>query len=100
MKHVPAKTARTLVTGAGGFLGTSLTERLLAHGYTNLALLYRKLPSAERQQEWRRRYPDAQIDFIRGNMMSPSDLRSAVAGADLIIHVAAGMRGAPADLAL
>ncbi len=100
MKHQPSKAARTLVTGAGGFLGSSLTERLLAQGYTDLALLYRQLPPLERQEDLRRRYPQARIAFLRGNVMSRDDMKAAAAGANLVIHVAAAMRGAPADMAL
>ncbi len=87
-----------LVTGAGGFLGIHVVESLLAHGHKNIRCLIRDSAKSERIVEIARQYPDARIEISCGNLRSQRDCAQAVRGASLIFHLAAGMRGAAADL--
>ena len=88
---------KVLVTGAAGFLGTRISERLLAAGEHDLRLHFRSAPSA-RIAEWSARYPAARIETIGANLLSRGSLDPLVAGVDCIIHAAAGMRGSAADM--
>lgn len=89
---------KVLVTGAGGFLGTHVIERLLAHGYRDIRCFLRGRGKAEKLLAMSATYPDANLELCYGNLRSKSDCARAVAGASLVIHLAAGLKGAPAEL--
>jgi nucleoside-diphosphate-sugar epimerase len=89
---------KVLVTGAGGFLGAQVVTRLLAHGYTDIRCFLRDRGKAERLQALPESYPGAQLELCYGNLRSKSDCARAVADVSLIVHLAAGLKGAPAEL--
>jgi nucleoside-diphosphate-sugar epimerase len=87
-----------LVTGASGFLGSAVVERLRAHGEWRIRCFLR--PSSRRQklEALRERYPDAEIEYVFGNLSSREDTARAVEGVTTLYHVAAALSGSPADL--
>lgn len=91
---------RTLITGAGGFLGSALVARLLAHGYTDLRCTVRSRYQPAAFERLRAQYPAASIEVFPANLLSREDAARAADGCDLIFHVAAAMRGATADIVM
>ncbi len=89
---------KVLVTGAGGFLGTQVVARLLAHGYTDIRCFLRDRGKAGRLLALTESYPEAHLELCYGNLRSKSGCAMAVAGVSLVIHLAAGLKGAPAEL--
>jgi nucleoside-diphosphate-sugar epimerase len=89
---------RILVTGASGFLGRTVVERLFAHGNLDLRCFVRPNSNVSALEEIRNRYPHARLDYLVGNLASPDDARRAVEGVETIYHLAAGMRGLPATI--
>lgn len=89
---------KVLVTGAGGFLGKRIAESLLANGNCGVRLHFRQKPPAGFIEDLQTRYPGAQIEWAGANLLRPDALAGLVAGVDCIIHAAAGMRGATADM--
>jgi nucleoside-diphosphate-sugar epimerase len=82
---------RVLVTGGAGYLGSILSEHLLAAGHrvTVLDALHHGVPSLLHL------VANPGFAFVRGDARDQSALRSLVAGADVIIPLAAVV-GAPA----
>jgi len=91
---------KILLTGAGGFLGTAILDRLLARQFTHVRCLFRSRRDPQHIAALRQLYPHANIEEMQGNLVRRTDAECAMNGVDLIIHAAAAMRGAPADMAL
>lgn len=89
---------KVLVTGAGGFLGVNVVTRMLTHGYTDIRCFLRDRGKAERLLALQESYPGAQLELCYGNLRSKSDCAKAVADVSLVVHLAAGLKGAPAEL--
>jgi nucleoside-diphosphate-sugar epimerase len=89
---------KILVTGAGGFLGKAIVERLLAHGQTNLRCMLRDTSKAAGLQEIAARYPSARVDLIAVNLRNPAEIGPAIDGCELVIHAAAALKGSPAEM--
>jgi nucleoside-diphosphate-sugar epimerase len=89
-----------LITGAAGFLGMAVVERLLAHGCTHIRCHVRRKEDIPRFEPLAQRYPKAQLEYCIGNLKYKDDAARAVQDVDVIFHLAAGKRGAAADLFL
>jgi predicted dehydrogenase/nucleoside-diphosphate-sugar epimerase len=76
--------ARTLVTGASGFLGRALVARLLGNGESIRVLARRAVPSLE---------GNPRVHVIHGDLGDPEAVERAVKGVELVYHLGAGMRG-------
>jgi nucleoside-diphosphate-sugar epimerase len=92
--------AIVLVTGSTGFLGTVVVERLIAHGYHQIRCLVRPGSSSARLEEIKRRHPEISLELFTGTLNSPESIMPALDGVTVVYHLAAGMRGAAADLFL
>lgn len=89
-----------LVTGAGGFLGSHLAGSLLRSGCDDLRLQVRRELPASMSAELRALNPAARIEVVSANLVRRESLPELVAGVDVIVHAAAGTRGAAADMFL
>ena len=89
---------RMLLTGAGGFLGRRLAGSLLAAGVDKLRLHFRQKAPAGMLEDLRARYPEALIEPVAANLATRQGLQEMIGDADCIVHAAAGMRGATADM--
>lgn len=75
---------RALVTGASGFIGSHLVERLLAEGVAVTCLVRRSS-----NLTWLRELP---VTLVSGDFQDPASLAAAVADTDLVLHVAGATR--------
>ena len=89
---------KILVTGAGGFLGKAIVDRLLAHGEIDLRCMLRDTSKARGLEEVAARYPGANLEFITVNLRNLAEIGRAVAGCELVIHAAAALKGSPAEM--
>jgi predicted dehydrogenase/nucleoside-diphosphate-sugar epimerase len=76
--------AKTLVTGASGFLGRALAARLLSTGESIRVLARRPVADLE---------DNPRVHVVRGDLGDPEAVERAVEGVELVYHVGAGMRG-------
>ena len=74
---------RVLVTGASGFIGARLCERLFYSGEYEVRALIRNPGRAVRLA----RMP---IEFAVGDLSSPEDLAKAMDGCDMVVHAGIG----------
>jgi CDP-paratose 2-epimerase len=78
-----------LITGGAGFIGTNLAHRLLRAGrrvriYDNLSR-----SGAEENLRWLRAVHGSRLQFHRGDVRNPADLRAVLADVDTVFHMAA-----------
>lgn len=76
---------RVLVTGASGFIGAHLCERLRAAGHAVRALVRRTSDTASLR--------DLEVEYVYGDLTDPDSLLPAVEGAEWVFHCAAALRG-------
>lgn len=79
------KKLRVLITGGAGYVGCSLTAKLLEEGYG--VVVYDNLMNGGRGML--PFFPNQNFEFIRGDIRDKQGLALAVKGADYIIHLAA-----------
>ena len=81
---------RVLLTGVTGFLGSHIARALLAAGHDVVALVR---PSSTVGCEL------SAVSLIRGDILDPGSLRTAIAGCEAVVHAAAMVDFAPARAA-
>ena len=81
--------AKVLVTGANGLIGRHLVRRLLQEG-NRVRIFVRRQPPAEFMN-------DRNIEVFLGDLGDPSAVDRAVAGAEIVYHVGAAMKGGAHD---
>ena len=80
---------KVLVTGADGFIGSHLTESLLAKGYEVKAFAYY---NSFNTWGWLDTLPKEKLDQIEvftGDIRDPNGVRTALKGTDAVFHLAA-----------
>lgn len=77
---------RAFVTGAAGFIGSNLIDHLLAAGHTVVG--YDNFSTGQhRFVEGALRSP--KFNLIKADLLDPQSLREAIAGSDMVFHLAA-----------
>ena len=90
----------TLVTGGTGRLGSAVLECLLERGHRGIRCLIRPGNGRAHMQSLRDKYGSDAFEIVHGNLTQRADVARALEGVDRVIHLAASMRGAPADMFL
>jgi nucleoside-diphosphate-sugar epimerase len=89
---------KILVTGAGGFLGKAIVERLLAHGQNDIRCMLRDTSKARGLEAIAARYPAARLEFVAVNLRNLHEIAPAVSNCEMVIHAAAALKGSPAEM--
>jgi nucleoside-diphosphate-sugar epimerase len=80
-----------LTTGANGFVGSKVVETLLSRGFSRVRCFVRPSGDLRRLQDVIKRFPQAEVELVYGNLLSPADCVRAVSGAAVVLHMAAGI---------
>jgi nucleoside-diphosphate-sugar epimerase len=88
---------KVLVTGSNGFLGTALIGRLLTHGETDIRCFVRAGSNTNKLECIKAKHP-SKVELFVGDLAAKEDADRALAGVDVVYHLAAALRGAPADM--
>jgi len=89
MMRFSSQSGRYLVTGAAGFIGSHLVERLVREGAQVRALVHYSSRSGHGTLDL---LPDdirASVDVIAGDVTDATCVHDAVAGCDVVLHLAA-----------
>ncbi|MEY4753554.1 MAG: hypothetical protein RJA44_1229 [Pseudomonadota bacterium] len=89
---------KILLTGAGGFLGKQIARSLLMQGQLDLRLHFRNKAPAGFIEALLQEFPQAQIESVGANLIARGSFDAMLQGVDCVIHAAAGMKGAAADM--
>jgi nucleoside-diphosphate-sugar epimerase len=95
-----SRPCNVLVTGANGFLGVAVVERLLARRTTGIRCLVRAGSNRRRLDAMLARHPGADVEIVGGGLWSTEAAADLIEGAPLIVHLAASLSGPPADIFL
>ncbi len=79
-----------LVTGAGGFIGMRVAKSLLDLGFRRIRCLVRPSSDEKKVSALRQLSDSADLELLRGNLLSREDCAAAVQDAAVVIHLAAG----------
>lgn len=82
---------RLLITGANGFIGSRVVETLLKYGFMKLRCFVRSSGNLDHLDSIIKSYDSADVDYVRGNLLSREDCNKAVDGISVIFHMAAGI---------
>jgi nucleoside-diphosphate-sugar epimerase len=88
---------KILLTGGTGFLGPHVLDHLLASGETDVRCLVRAGSSRARIDEVLRKR-NATVEVVAGSLASVQAAAKLVEGVDVVYHVAAALKGQPADM--
>lgn len=80
---------KVLVTGAAGFIGSHLTQRLLQEGADVRAMTHYRGDPSLHNLEFLPREELQKLEVIRGDITDSSFVRTAVSGCDYVFHLAA-----------
>lgn len=87
-----------LVTGAAGFIGSKVVEKLLDRGFRNILCFARPSGNMARIEALRGQHGDARLEVFTGNLLSREDSSAATRDAKVVFHLAAsrGEKSIPA----
>ncbi|HWF18317.1 MAG TPA: NAD-dependent epimerase/dehydratase family protein [Verrucomicrobiae bacterium] len=79
---------KVLITGGAGFIGSHLSDELLAHGY-EVNVFDNLDPQVHGPRCRRPSYLDPDVELIRGDVRDREKLQRALRGVDMVVHFAA-----------
>ncbi len=82
---------RILITGSNGFIGSRVVKTLLHHGFVNLRCFVRPAGDFAALEQAIYSFVNADVELVKGNLLSRDDCKRAVEGVSVIFHLAAGM---------
>ena len=82
---------RILVTGANGFIGRRVVRMLLSYGRRQVRCLTRPTSNSISLDAMSKEFSQANIEIVKGNLLSRDTCMTAVEGVSIVYHLAAGI---------
>ncbi|MFN8499385.1 MAG: SDR family NAD(P)-dependent oxidoreductase [Anaerolineae bacterium] len=79
---------RVLITGGAGFIGSNLTDRLVGDGSRVVVFDNLSRRGTDKNLAWLRSRHGNAFEFVQGDIRRMDDLRPAMAGVDIVYHLA------------
>jgi NAD dependent epimerase/dehydratase len=79
----------TLVTGAGGFIGSHLVEQLVAHGYNVRAMVHYNSRNDWGWLDSLSKDTMSEVEVVQGDICDPDVVIKSVTGVHMVFHLAA-----------
>jgi NAD dependent epimerase/dehydratase len=83
------KSKKVLVTGADGFIGSHLTEKLIQEGYDVRAFIYYNSFNSRGWLDQLQKQEADKIEFFASDIRDPNGVRTAMKDCDIVFHLAA-----------
>jgi len=80
-----------LITGANGFIGSRVVERIIEKGFRNVRCFVRPSSNLRELNKIISTSGKGKVELIKGNLLSNQDCKRATAGVFVIFHLAAGI---------
>lgn len=82
---------RILVTGANGFIGSRVVRTLLSFGFKRVRCLTRPTSNSSSLDDISNEFSRANVEIVKGNLLSRDDCMIAAEGVSIVYHLAAGI---------
>ena len=81
-----------LVTGAGGFIGSKVVEKLIEQGFRNIRCFVRPSGRVDFLEKINDKLPSGKsLEIFKGNLLSKEDCAKSTTGVAIIYHLAASL---------
>ena len=79
-----------LVTGANGFIGSRVVRTLLSYGFKRVRCFTRSAGNSKNLEAMAKEFGHANLEIVKGNLLSRDACMMATEGVSIIYHLAAG----------
>lgn len=91
-KGMIGRNTSVLVTGANGFIGSKLVEKLIEYGFEDICCAIRPTSSVANLETILKGAKRGSCKIVKGNLLDPDYCNRIVDGVNIIFHCAAGTR--------